>query len=100
MVYNEPPTRRKIMAIPKGFKAQEIKEENTHALKEEYQPLMDAFLKLHFEAHSMIIGKGDENAYFKSLVNFATLVREAAPQQKKAAETIHTNGAAIHSNGK
>ena len=83
------------MTKTKGFKAQDIKEENTLALKEAYQPLMDAFLKLHFEAHSMIIGKGDENAYFKSLVNFAKLVREAAPQPKTKTDILPTNGAVV-----
>ena len=79
------------MATRTGFKAQEVKDEVTEALKIEYQPLMDAFLKLHFEAEAMLIGKGDENAYFKSLVSFATLVREAAPASKVIPETHRAN---------
>ena len=80
------------MAIPTGFKAQQEKDEVTDALKAEYQPLMDAFLKLHFEAEAMLIGKGDENAYFKSLVSFATLVREAAPKSETKTDTPRANG--------
>lgn len=99
-IFSPLPLSSKIMATPKRLNAQEKKDADTTTLKEEYQSLMDAFLKLHTEAHSMVIGKGDENAYFKSLVNFAKLVREASPIKTKVnTEMLHTNGAAIHSNG-